>query len=261
MRKKYVFLDVDGTLLDHSISAVPKSALKGIEMAKKNGHEMIINTGRPPCLFYGIDKQLKIDSYVAANGTVVVYKGELIYNNALNKVVIKQVIDYAYDKKIDIALQGFNGFKLQTQFSNIYKKFCKNFNIELPELQKDYYLDNDIYQMTLFYQGDDYKEFESLFPELSFEFSCEFGLDVNAKGGLKERGIKVIVKKLNIDISDVIVIGDGHNDISMLKYVKNSVAMGNAHDEVKKHASFVTDHISNDGLYKAFEKLKLIEKN
>ncbi|MCK5761887.1 MAG: HAD hydrolase family protein, partial [Candidatus Izimaplasma sp.] len=80
----------------------------------------------------------------------------------------------------------------------------------------------------------------------------------NSKGGLKEKGIEILVNKLNIDISDVIVIGDGYNDISMMKYVKNSVAMGNAHDDVKKHASIVTDHISDDGLYKAFVNLKLI---
>lgn len=42
--------------------------------------------------------------------------------------------------------------------------------------------------------------------------------------------------------------GDGGNDISMLKFVRIGVAMGNAGDNVKEVADFVTEDVDNDGV-------------
>lgn len=258
MHKKYVFVDLDGTVIDHSNETIPESTRLAIKTAKENGHEVFICTGRPPCLFYGIDKELDIDSYIAANGRVLVYKNELLYSDTLDVETMKRVASFAKEKQIDLAFQGFNDFKIQSTYNDNYIKFSKHYNIEVPELETDFYLDNDVYQMTLYYYEKNFTNLQNLFPELSFAFSCEYGIDVNTKGGLKEKSIKEFIEMFNIDPTDVIAIGDGHNDISMLQYVHMGVAMGNADDEVKKHANFVTDHVSNDGVYKAFKTLKLI---
>ncbi len=258
MRKKYVFVDVDGTLIDHSTRTIPESTKEAIKIAKENGHEVIINTGRPPCLFYGIDKELGINSYVAANGRYAVHNGEVILNKIIHKNTIEKLIGFAEELEIDLGLEGLHGFKRQSSYSNLYEKFSNNFHLEIPELDPDFYKSNDVYQMTLYYQKDDFMKFQKDFPELTFAYSCEFGIDVNSKGGLKEQGIEAFIERYNIEPSDVIAIGDGFNDISMFNYVETSVAMGNSHDQVKKHASIVTDLVSNDGFYKAFKTLKLI---
>ena len=80
---KYVFVDLDGTVFDHSTRTVPASAKKAISMAKANGHTIVIATGRPPCLFYGIHKELDIDSFIAANGRYAVHKGEVLLNSII----------------------------------------------------------------------------------------------------------------------------------------------------------------------------------
>ena len=53
-------------------------------------------------------------------------------------------------------------------------------------------------------------------------------------------------------------IGDGENDLEMLKQCKNSVAMGNAINEVKEIASYITSDINEDGIYNAFKKFNII---
>lgn len=53
--------------------------------------------------------------------------------------------------------------------------------------------------------------------------------------------------------------GDGHNDIDMLEYVHIGIAMGNANDEVKKHADDITDDIDQDGIYNALKKYHIID--
>ena len=57
-----------------------------IKLLQQKGHEVILSTGRGPALFYGVDKQLNIDSYIASNGRYVVYKGEILYNKYIDNV-------------------------------------------------------------------------------------------------------------------------------------------------------------------------------
>ena len=61
-----------------------------------------------------------------------------------------------------------------------------------------------------------------------------------------------------MDFHDTIAFGDGKNDISMLKSVKTGIAMGNAVDELKEIATFVTENVLDDGIFKALDKLHLI---
>ncbi|MDO4757081.1 MAG: HAD hydrolase family protein, partial [Parabacteroides sp.] len=63
---------------------------------------------------------------------------------------------------------------------------------------------------------------------------------------------------LGIDVSETMALGDGGNDIPMLQEAGIGIAMGNASNEVKSYADYVTDHIDNDGLCKAFKHFGLI---
>lgn len=258
MRKKYVFVDLDGTVIDHTNEEIPKSTLEAIKMAKENGHEVIINTGRPPCLFYGIEKELGVDSYVAANGRYAVHSGEVILNKVIDPDVVKRIVVFAEENKLDLGFEGLHGFKRQSSYTDLYERFSNHFHLEVPELDTEFYKHNDIYQMTLYYSDPDWEKFQDVFPEVTFAYSCPYGIDVNSKGGLKEVGIQAFVDRFDIDEDDIIAIGDGHNDITMFNYVKTSIAMGNASDFVKTHTTHVTDDVTDDGLYKAFKMMKLI---
>lgn len=258
MRKKYVFVDLDGTVIDHSIRKVPSSTKEAIKLAKKNGHEVIINTGRPPCLFYGIDKELGIDSYVAANGRYAVHKGDVILNKTIDKEVVERLIKHCKEERLDLGFEGLHSFKRQSSYQDTYLKFSEYFHLEVPQEDPEFYKNNDIYQMTLYYEDEDWQKFQEIFPEITFAYSCPFGIDVNSKGGLKEQGIQAFMERFDISIEDIIAIGDGHNDISMFNFVKTSVAMGNANEFVKKHTTHVTEDVTKDGFYKAFEFLNLI---
>ena len=86
----------------------------------------------------------------------------------------------------------------------------------------------------------------------------EYGIDINEKGGMKEIGIKILQKKFNYNIEDVIAVGDGDNDISMIEHAHLGVAMGNGAESLKKAADLVTDSVNNDGIYKLFKRLNMI---
>lgn len=256
--KKIIFFDLDGTLISHKSNSVPDSTKKALKLLKKNGHIIAIATGRVPALFYGIDDELEISTFVAANGRIAVHNDTLIYNDTIDKKVVERLVDMAFRNKIDIGFENNEEYVLNSRFTEFPNRFSDIFHLEYPDVKHNFHLSNDIHQMVLFYTKDDYKKFEIDFPSLSFNYSNEYGLDINEKGGLKDIGIKELLKHLNIDRRDAIAIGDGFNDISMIEYCEIGIAMGNAHQAVKDKANIVTDSVDNDGIYNVFKKLKMI---
>ena len=258
MHKKVIFLDLDGTIISHKTNSVPDSTKDAIKKLQQNGHFVVIATGRVPALFYGIDKELGIDSFVAANGRIVEHKGEIILDNFIDKKVVEKLVKTVYDLQIDIGFENYTDYVLNSKFTDLPNKFSDVFHLEYPKVHHNYHLDNKVHQLVLFYNDTDYTKFEKQFPTLNFSFSNQYGLDINEKGGLKELGVKKLLSHLGIDKKHSIAVGDGFNDISMIQYCEIGVAMGNAHQDVKNHANIVADSVYNDQTCKLFTKLNLI---
>lgn len=72
-------------------------------------------------------------------------------------------------------------------------------------------------------------------------------------------GIESILKYYGIKREEIMAFGDGENDIEMLQYAKIGIAMGNADNDVKKAADYITDHIDEDGIYKALQYYKILK--
>lgn len=257
MKTKYIFLDLDGTLIDHDSNEIPESTIKALKLAQEKGHELFICTGRIPSLFEDVKHRLDIHNYVAANGKLVVLHDEIIRNEFMTESYVSEFVDYISKRNIDMAFESFDAYVLSSRTSKITEDFLDAFHLEVSEVISDYYKHNRIYQINLMYNGD-YKEFEEKFPHFKFSQANEFGLDVIEGEGMKEQGVRAVIEKLGIDIKDTFAFGDGYNDLSMIKYVNTGVAMGNANQQLKEIADYVTDDVTNDGIYKAFKKLNII---
>ena len=79
-----------------------------------------------------------------------------------------------------------------------------------------------------------------------------------AKGGGKMVGIQRYLDSIGATRDEIIAFGDGHNDAEMLRYAGIGVAMGNAEDDTKAVADYVTADIDDDGIAKALEHFGLI---
>ena len=72
----------------------------------------------------------------------------------------------------------------------------------------------------------------------------------------KVKSIELLLNKLDIDKENVVAIGDGDNDIDMIKYVGCGIAMSNSPEIVKENADIVTEYSNNeDGVYYAIKEL------
>ena len=91
----------------------------------------------------------------------------------------------------------------------------------------------------------------------SARWTEEFADMIPLEGG-KPVGMQKILDHYGIDQKDTIAFGDGGNDMTMLEFAAIGVAMGNANDEVKSHADYVTDTSENDGILKAFQHFGIL---
>ena len=84
----------------------------------------------------------------------------------------------------------------------------------------------------------------------------EYLMLCNRSSNPKKKGLILAktIKKMGIDKSEVIVLGDSFNDYSMFTEFENSYAMENAIPEIKEIAKYITDSNNNDGVAKAIYK-------
>lgn len=258
MDKKIIFFDLDGTIVDHKTHSIPKSTIEAIKLVKDRGIKVFIATGRVPALFYGMDKKVGIKNYVAANGKYVVIDGEVVVNMPLDKKIIKHLIEESTKQGYDIGFQGVNEYVVNRVTNDLYKKFGAGFDLQEPIIDSEYYKTHDVYQCILYTNDDNYKKFTHKFPELTFNYSNPWGVDVNAIGGMKDLGIKEVLNYYGYSIEESVAIGDGYNDIGMIKYVGLGIVMGNACDELKEVADYITTNVDDNGVYNALKKFNLI---
>lgn len=79
-------------------------------------------------------------------------------------------------------------------------------------------------------------------------------IEISRKGISKGNALKRLMEKEGVRPEEVLAFGDGENDISLFRAVSHSIAMGNAEDYVKEHATDVTGTNNEDGIVMALEK-------
>ncbi len=76
----------------------------------------------------------------------------------------------------------------------------------------------------------------------------------------KGTGIDLVRKKLNVSFEDCFAFGDSRNDMTMFEHVGNSIAMGNAPEDVKAACSYVTARPEEDGIRKAMIRFGIMAR-
>ena len=260
MDKKILFFDVDSTLYSHKSNSIPKSAIEAIEIAKKNGHIIVLATGRSKKLTDLLDifKYIDFDYFVTINGTLVLDKKDnIIFSLPCNKGAINKVLNVVDKHNWNLCFINKDDYYL---YKDEDKRSHLGYDpLHIPIPNKLEYKHEDIYQMNLFCEDEYISEFiESTGNYLSYSKLDNYGYDVYAKDQTKATGIMHLLEYLNIDKKDTFAFGDGHNDKEMIEFCEVGVAMGNAIEKVKNASNYITDDIDNDGIYKAMKHFKLI---
>lgn len=254
---KLLLLDIDGTLLD-SHKKLPASAKEALEQARLNGHDLAIATGRGPFMITTILEELKIDTYITFNGQYISHKNEIVHKQAIDAEMLKEILEYAEQRDHPIVFMNEEKMVSSIDFHPDIEESIQTLKIPHPEIEEDFHLNHEVYQALVFCAKEEEQQYHEAFKEVDFVRWHRVSCDISPKGGTKASGIKHLIRATGHSIEDTIAFGDGLNDLDMMDVAGFSVAMANGHEETKKRASYVTDHVDNDGLAKAFKHLNLI---
>lgn len=259
-----LFFDIDGTLITADGNrTLPESAVLAIRKARANGHLAYINTGRVMVNVDDFLREIGFDGYVCGCGTYIVSDGQELLHHHVSKqrcreiaykcracglaAVFEHTDHNAYDREV----QGDGNREILDYFKSMGRKMIDDIDSEEFVFDK----------FAAWYEPDNerLKEFAEF---VSDDFICinregNF-IEVVPKDFSKATGIKVLMDRYDIPLSRVYAFGDSNNDLDMLRYVQNSVAMGVCSDEVAAVSSYRTDTVLCDGIQKAMEHFGII---
>ena len=118
--------------------------------------------------------------------------------------------------------------------------------------------DKRVYQLIAFFTAEEEPRIMAHMPHCVATRWHPLFADVVPEGSNKAVGIQHLLAHYGIDPKEAIAFGDGGNDIEMLRYVGIGVAMGNASDEVKAAADFVTTSVDDEGIAYGLKHFGLI---
>lgn len=276
---KIIFLDADGTLLHHE-GFIPQSALQACQLAQKNGHKIVLCTGRQKVEVYGDMLKLDYDGMITGSGAHVEVNHHLLEERTFSKEQLQILLEYMHKNDIDAIFETTKGLvgnqKTYDHLEQMIQKQCKHLSPELfakhglvqvqhnlkvtdtileYPVNKISFLESDISYQEIY--DALHRQFD-LVPATFAPFGKESG-EISEKTITKATGMQSILNYFDRSAEDAIAIGDGFNDLCMFEVAKTSVAMGNAPIEVQKKADRVTTSLDNNGIYNAFIVLGLIE--
>jgi Cof subfamily protein (haloacid dehalogenase superfamily) len=253
-----IFFDIDGTLLNHD-KKLPPSTKEAIFKLKENGHIVAIATGRAPFMFEDLRKELDINTFVSYNGQYVMLNGEVLYTNPMNISSLEKLAKTALQNNHPVVFMDDEDMKANVPEHDYIKESIETLKIrQFPSHDPYYYKGRELYQSLLFCPEGEEKQYEEKFHDFDFVRWHPVSVDVLPKGGSKANGIEKIVKKLEVPEERQYAFGDGLNDMQMLLTVKNSVAMGNGEEQIKKVAKYVTKSVEDNGIYYGLQMVGLL---
>ena len=253
---KAVFLDIDGTLLSFSTRLVPTSAFNAMNKAKERGVKLFLATGRHKkelgidSFFYGFP----FDGYVTQNGAYCHTNEAIVYTCPLQKRTVEAVVELISKDPFTCIFCEEDEMFLNYASDHI-RSLLGKFKLPVPQVSDiSRALVSDIYQIVPIISKDAEHILYTL-PGAKVTKWHDGGFDIVNADVNKWIGIEKMIEYYGISPDETAAVGDAENDIEMLRGAGFSVAMGNANDEVKMAAQYVTTHVDDDGIANAFEYL------
>lgn len=262
---KMVAIDLDDTLLtdDHEISMENSSA---ITKALEKGIAVCLISGRS----YGSIKRyvdyLKLQYLTGSlNGAYIIEpcNDKLFYSCCLDKNLGCEIIKKAEEHGSHINFYHGNKVvcKEKNRFYDAYKRAI-GVEIECVGVLSDYAASVEAGKLLLI---DEIEKLEDIRLKLlncygekiNITYSKPDFLEIYHKETSKGQAVKKIANYYGFNMDEIVAIGDGENDISMIRCVGVGVAMGNASLKVKESADFVTYSNNENGVAHALHKIML----
>ena len=262
---KIIALDLDGTLLDSEKRLSPGN-LKALTAASETGIEIVPATGR---LYNGMPEAVRslpfIRYAITVNGAQVldVKSGETMYGSAISTEDALALCRYLDTLPVIYDCYSDGGaYMTQSMYDAAAEyiedrhslKMVKDLRRPVPELKAFIEGGGRSPQKMQLFTKDEALRSELLtslplrFPQFAITTSLPQNIEINNIETDKGKALLGLAARLGFAPEQTMAIGDGLNDMTMLKAAGTGVAMGNAHPDILKIADKITSDNDHDGV-------------
>jgi len=267
---KLLVVDIDGTIMN-SKGTISTEDTAALTKASKLGVSVAISTGRAVLSSIKVLEQLSLDGYHIFFDGALVYNPETkeeLFTSPIENELLEQLTDYS------------NSLGLDTDFYSVTKYFVAR-ETWITDIRRDFYGLNPIVtnlKETMLREkiikgaivvasSEERTKAEEIgnhfadrlefswtttpaYPEIVF-------INVIAPDVSKGKALEALASHLRINLAEVMAIGDGANDISLLSTAGLGIAVENASDELKAVADYITLDVEHSGVAAAVNKFLL----
>ncbi len=268
MKYKLLVLDLDGTLTNAKKEITENTRQTLIE-AQEQGIKIVLASGRPTYGIAPLANQLELQKYegyiLAYNGGEIIdwKTGELMYKNLLDPKVLPYLYECAC--KNHFAIVTYDGEYVLTEYPDD-EYVLKEALLNVMKIKKvDNFLEavkHPIAKCLIVGEPErlavlEKEMYEVLKDRMGVFRSEPYFLELVPKGIDKAQSLSVLLSKIGMTREEMIAVGDGFNDLSMIKYAGLGVAMANAQPVVRENADFITLSNEEDGVAHVVRKFML----
>ena len=277
MARKYIFLDIDGTLTVPFQPPTPR-VQEAIHTARRSGHKVFLSTGRNIPFISQDVLDVGFDGIVASAGSHIEAEGQVIYDDVMPEELVQEIISVFHRFNVSCRIESAEGVYTDTMMDELVRSTRpEDANSEMLRMiceleahtevhSYDEYPRNGAYKVC--FTCTDIEDVERTKPFLADRFSYvifphlfqsrTINGEIIRNGINKGTAIWKVCDFYGAPLSDTIVFGDSMNDYDMFGCAGHAVAMDNACDELKQAADTVCESVEQDGIYHEFRRLTLI---
>ena len=263
MRRKILFFDIDGTLIDRRLGVpeIPEEVLAKMRWLQEQGHKLLISSGRPK-RFIEAYQNIGFDGFILSNGGYVEIDGRSVYENRMEYEHAKAVADLLDELQLEYMIETADQIYIRSEFQTLYGFFAAigRGHVFTFDFDRD-----EVLHRTLKIECNcTEKEVEQIRTTVSRLFSFELGTDRHGTEHdfeifpttvSKATGVQKVLDYYGAEQTDTYAFGDGLNDREMFQFCQVSVAMGNGEEALKELATLICPPIQERGLVRALDAL------
>ena len=272
-RYKLLVMDIDGTLLNREgkISDADREALAQV---CRLGLRVCLSTGRT------LQSGLKIINLLPLDGYHIFFDGALVANPIQNeeifvlpipREIVREAVQFAHQHDIRLELYSSTHYfvEQETWATNVRRQYF-GINPTVVDFDGIWERERIIKGTVAVFTAEERAKADKLCQRFKNELgSLHFSwtatpaypnvdfINIVAPGVSKGKALEALASHLSIPLSEVLAIGDERNDVSLFELAGFSVAMGNAPDEVKAAADYITLDVEQSGVAAAIKKFLL----
>ena len=264
---KLIAVDMDGTLLNEE-KEISNRAKEAIGKLKEKGKRLVLATGRP---LNGVMQYIEKLNLFDENDYVIAFNGALVQSTKTKKIIFNRPLSltsyqelYKVSQQLGVNIHALTDQSVLTPKNNPYTEIESNIN-HIPIIEGAVNEQDPATIIVKVMFIDDEKKLDEIVPKLpgwvkekyTILRSAPYFLEFLDKSVNKGAGVSAVAKQLGLKREEIICVGDAGNDLDMIRYAGLGVAMGNAFEEVKSEADYITHTNEEDGVAHVIEEFML----